>query len=78
MTTACGTDEKVVRSYLGIEIPSQALDQRIEERMQSLGIPGVSIVVLNRGEVVYHRTIGFANVEESIPVGETTIFGFVA
>lgn len=71
---ACSTDAGTVRSYLGIGIPVAALDRHLEQRMRDLGIPGLSIVFLDAGEVVHHRVLGYANVQDRRPVDASTIF----
>lgn len=62
------------RSYLGLPIGSQEFDRHVEAQMAERGVPGVSIAVINEGEVVHHATLGLANVEEGLPVSENTIF----
>jgi CubicO group peptidase (beta-lactamase class C family) len=42
--------------------------------MDSLNIPGLSIAIINEGKVVYHKALGYANIEEKLPVTEKTIF----
>lgn len=71
---ACTAERGAVRSYLGAGIPVETLDRHVEERMHALGIPGLSIVFLDGGEVVHRRVLGHANVQDRRPVTDTTIF----
>lgn len=47
---------------------------RLTERMAALKVPGISIAVINRGEIEWARGYGLANVAEGIPVTEHTRF----
>jgi len=42
--------------------------------MEKLKIPGLSVAVINDGKVVYQKTMGYANVEEKLPITTETIF----
>ncbi len=46
----------------------------LAERMEALGVPGVSIAVINNGEVEWARGYGLADVESGRPVTTTTLF----
>lgn len=46
----------------------------IEERLKELGIPGVSIAVLNEGKIEWAKGYGMADVSESRPVTSETLF----
>ncbi|GAA4276891.1 serine hydrolase domain-containing protein [Aquimarina mytili] len=63
-----------IDSYLGFDIPKDSIDAFIDSKMKEYNIPGVSFVVVNNGEVVYHKTKGYANVEEKLPITNQTIF----
>jgi CubicO group peptidase (beta-lactamase class C family) len=45
----------------------------LERTMQALRIPGLSIAVIERGEVAYHRNLGVENLETQEPVTATTL-----
>ncbi|MBX2874095.1 MAG: beta-lactamase family protein, partial [Saprospiraceae bacterium] len=47
---------------------------QIEERLKELGIPGVSIAVINEGEIEWARGYGMADVSEDRPVTSETLF----
>lgn len=63
-----------VKDYNGHTVPLDSLDNYLDQKMSDYNIPGLSIAILNGGEAVYHRTLGYANLEEQIPVTENTIF----
>nr|WP_246164437.1 serine hydrolase domain-containing protein [Xanthovirga aplysinae] len=42
--------------------------------MREFNIPGLAIAIINKGEVVYRINFGYANLEQKIPVTDTTIF----
>ena len=63
-----------VNSYFGINIATSTVNDYIQTRMDELNMPGLSIAIINGGEVVYRETFGYADVEEGVPVTEQTIF----
>jgi CubicO group peptidase (beta-lactamase class C family) len=46
----------------------------LAERMQSYNVPGVSIAVLDQGEVVWEQGYGVASVDDGEPITESTLF----
>ncbi|MEM7334381.1 MAG: serine hydrolase domain-containing protein [Chloroflexota bacterium] len=62
------------RSYLGIPFSTNTLDSHIGQRMDELNIHGLSLALINQGEVVYSSGYGLANVEKQLPVTQQTIF----
>jgi CubicO group peptidase (beta-lactamase class C family) len=46
----------------------------LAERMETLRVPGVSIAVINNGEIEWARGYGLADVESGRPVTTTTLF----
>jgi CubicO group peptidase (beta-lactamase class C family) len=46
----------------------------LAERMEALGVPGVSIAVINGGDIEWARGYGLADVESGRPVTATTLF----
>jgi CubicO group peptidase (beta-lactamase class C family) len=54
----------------GDSIPSY----NIEERLKELGIPGVSIAVINNGEIEWAKGYGIADSSENRPVTSKTMF----
>lgn len=54
--------------------PSSAVDALIMSEMELERFPGVSAVIVKDGEVVFIESYGLADVEQSIPVRDTTLF----
>ncbi|MBC2845091.1 serine hydrolase domain-containing protein [Winogradskyella flava] len=72
--TSCSKDSDSIDSYLGIDIPKNSIDSYLDSKMTSYNIPGLSIAIINNGEVVYHKTKGYADIEHQKPVTNNTIF----
>lgn len=51
-----------------------ALESRIRARLESNNIPGATVAVVRRGEVIYGATFGLADVESHTPVTDSTVF----
>lgn len=56
------------------KIATDSLNEFLDLKMNEMNIPGLSMVLINEGEVVYHSTKGYANIEEKNPVTSKTIF----
>jgi CubicO group peptidase (beta-lactamase class C family) len=52
----------------------QALEARIPQLMEAAEIPGLSVALLEGGEVVWSGAFGVAGTESGAPVHETTVF----
>lgn len=50
------------------------IDRVVSQQMEANKIPGVSLAVLRKGEIVLLRSYGLANVEHQVPVKPETIF----
>jgi CubicO group peptidase (beta-lactamase class C family) len=50
------------------------VDRFVKQEMVAHQIPGVSLAVLRRGQIVLLKSYGFANVEHQAPVKPSTIF----
>lgn len=71
--------EKIARIENGLQPNLQIVDQNIpliniEERMRELRIPGVSIAVLNNGNIEWAKGYGFADMSEERAVTTETLF----
>ncbi|MEM7370494.1 MAG: serine hydrolase domain-containing protein [Bacteroidota bacterium] len=53
----------LIHSISGTSIPVKELDAFIQQAMEKVQMPGLSIAIINEGEVVYHRTFGVAHQE---------------
>ena len=54
----------------GEEVPTYSIEQRLEE----LGIPGLSVAVVSNGKVEWAKGYGFADISEKRRVGTETLF----
>lgn len=73
--SAFGQENKtVISSITGQEISPGLLDLKIDSLIDSAGIPGLSIAIINGNQLVYHNTFGVTNSETKDPVDEKTIF----
>lgn len=65
-------------SYLNLQAqnpnPSTSVDAYIQNEMNLEHFPGVSTVIVKNGEIVWMESYGFADIENNIPVEDTTIF----
>ncbi|MFP3325243.1 serine hydrolase domain-containing protein, partial [Planococcus sp. SIMBA_160] len=55
-------------------ISSKAIDQVIEEQMEHGRIPGMSVVVVKKDQVVYQKGFGYAERKKKEPVTDSTFF----
>ena len=55
-------------------IEVSTLNKLIESAMDSLGVPGLSIAIVNDLEIVYHETFGITSIDTENPVTKNTLF----
>lgn len=72
-------EERISRIENGLQPTLQIQGENIpnyniEERLKSLGIPGVSIAVINEGKIEWAKGYGLADVSENRPVTSETMF----
>ncbi len=58
----------------GRTISTTTLNQYIEQAMDSLELPGLSIAIVNNNKIAYHNTFGVKNLKSQEPVTKQTIF----
>ncbi|MCF8277619.1 MAG: serine hydrolase [Flavobacteriales bacterium] len=54
--------------------PSASVDDFILSEMQSENAPGMSTLIVKGGEIVWVESYGFADVENAVPVADSTVF----
>ncbi len=54
--------------------PNPALDAYIQDEMNLERLPGVSTVIVKDGKIVWMKSYGFADIQNNIPVSDTTVF----
>ncbi len=55
-------------------VSEAVLDSFLKTQMDSLGLPGLSIAVINNNRIVYHRAIGVTDITTKAPVDDASIF----
>ncbi|MCI4671888.1 MAG: beta-lactamase family protein [Bacteroidia bacterium] len=58
----------------GSSLSVKKLDKRIEQLMDSIDMPGLSIAILNNKEIAYHKVFGIQQVGQEIAVNKQSIF----
>ena len=66
--SSCSKKDNVVSSYIGFDISNETLDQHLKDQMEELDIPGMSIAIMNDGEITYQNIFGYADVSKEKPV----------
>lgn len=66
--------EEAIYTYNGNRISNEELTNFLRKQMDSLGIPAISIALINDGKMVYNKTFGYANLDEKTEVDENAIF----
>ncbi|UCD20328.1 MAG: serine hydrolase [candidate division WOR-3 bacterium] len=57
-----------------IRSDSASLDSLIDYRMLENHIPGVATIAIKDGQIIWNRSFGYAVLEDSIPVADSTLF----
>jgi CubicO group peptidase (beta-lactamase class C family) len=58
----------------GRKVTAAALDSFLRQQMDSIGMPGLQIAIINEGKIVCHRSVGEANIDTKTPVDDQSIF----
>jgi len=64
----------VLHSHSQNPNPSSILDEYIQEEMEEEYFPGTATVIVKNGEIVWIQSYGFADIENNIPVSDSTQF----
>ncbi len=67
-------ENKVIETLSGEKIHCKVIDDFLKSQMDSLNITGLSIAIINNAEIVYHRTLGYANIDSLSIVTEKSLF----
>jgi CubicO group peptidase (beta-lactamase class C family) len=63
------------RTLSGKEIANAEMDNYLKDQMDSLGIPGLSIAIINDGKrIIYYRTLGVTSIDTKEKVSQETLF----
>ena len=61
-------------NHQGAKIKNSDFENFLNRQMDSLGIPGISIAVINQGKIVYSKNLGYANLDTKKKLDENSIF----
>lgn len=70
----CSCKQNYITSSGGKQISVNDLDKFLQAKMDSMEIPGLSIVLIENAEVAYHRTFGLKNSNSTEKIDNNTIF----
>ena len=65
---------QTIETITGRKVAASKLDTFIQDSMDSLGIPGLSIAIINDAKMAYYRTFGFKNIDTKVKIDSNTIF----
>ncbi len=68
------TTQKTIKSLTNSSITKADFTAFLEKQMDSLQIPGISIAIINDGQVVYNKNLGFSNTLTGDKVDEHSMF----
>lgn len=63
-----------IRTLGGSAITQAQIDSLLAHEMVALGIPGLSLAILNDGQVVFHRAMGITDIDSPAAVNDGTVF----
>ncbi len=70
-----GTNSKnTLKNLVGKEVSTDSIEVFLDAQMKALDVPGLSLVIINNGVVVYHLVKGYANIDKKEKVTGWTIF----
>ena len=67
-------EKNKIGTLSGKEIAEADMDNFIKIQMDSLGLPGLSIAIINDGKIVFHRALGVTNINTKEKVTDETLF----
>jgi CubicO group peptidase (beta-lactamase class C family) len=63
-----------LKNLNGEKLSSIEVDKFIKHQVDSLQMPGLSIVIINNGKIAYHNAFGVANIDSKEVVNEKSVF----
>ena len=63
-----------IKTLFGTNISQRTIDDFIDNQMESLNMPALSIAIINDGKVAYHKIKGYADKEKQILANNNSIF----
>ncbi len=65
---------KTVKTLVSKEVSTDSIESFIDQQIETLEVPGISLAIINDGEVVYHLVKGYADIDQKEKVTNRTIF----
>jgi CubicO group peptidase (beta-lactamase class C family) len=78
LSLAAMSDVTSARSVATPNVDTSAIDQLVAKEMAARNVPGLALAITYRGELVYAKGYGVANLEHSIPVTTDTVFALAS
>lgn len=72
--TGCQSNPPEIKTKSTDSLEAAKLDRFIEERMEILNVPGVSVVIIREGKIVYKGAFGVKNTSTGEKITDRTIF----
>ena len=72
--TPCPSLNAQINTISGNLINEKEVDAFINQQMEKLGMPGMSVAIINDAEVVYYQNFGVKDLTSGSPVDEHTLF----
>lgn len=63
-----------IETVNGSYISFSEMDKFLHSQMDSMGLPGLSIAIINDSKIIYYRTFGVTNIDTKEKVSEETLF----
>ena len=64
----------VFKNLIGKEIHTDSLNAYVELQMKAQNVPGISMAIINDGQIVFHSIKGYADLENKKPITANSIF----
>lgn len=73
---SCNKENKLsqIETYSGKKISVESLDEFLNTQMDSLGIPGLSIAIINNGEIAYQNALGVTSTATKEAITNNSVF----
>ena len=72
--TSAVEERNSVTNLMNQEVLIDSIENFIDNKIKEMNIPGLSMAIINDGQVVYHIVKGYADIKKKSLVDERTIF----
>ncbi|WP_420386303.1 serine hydrolase domain-containing protein [Roseivirga sp.] len=74
LVSLCQAQNQKITTLDGQKLKPEYLTNQLEAIIEKVGIPGISLAIINNNEVVYHEALGITNTETKEQVDKQSIF----